>query len=221
MKLLPKLLLSGLVSTVVFGLLLFVPAGTLNYWRAWVFLGVIGVSGWIFTIYFLRTNPEVLRRRMMKAESRKPQKVVAVGMFVLWAAQLVVSVLDHRFGWSTVPPAISVIGNVLVALGLGLVGVVLVQNSHASVTIRVEADQELVSTGLYGLVRHPMYMCNTFLLVGTPLALGSYWGLVFVIPTMLVFALRIRDEEVLLQEELSGYGAYMQKVRYRLVPHVW
>jgi protein-S-isoprenylcysteine O-methyltransferase Ste14 len=115
----------------------------------------------------------------------------------------------------------SIVGNILVAIGITIVQVVLVQNSHAAVTVRVEAGQQLVSTGLYGLVRHPMYTCNAFLLVGVPLALGSYWGLIFIIPSVLVFAFRIHDEEALLQEELAGYREYMQKVRYRLVPGVW
>jgi protein-S-isoprenylcysteine O-methyltransferase Ste14 len=216
-----RMLVSGSLGFVASALLLFLPAGTFNYWQAWVFLAVIGISGWILSIYFLRTNPAVLERRMPAVETRMLQKVIAGGVFVLWAAMLVVSALDHRFHWSTVPTAISLVGDVLVAVGISAVMLVLAQNSHAAVTVRVEKGQQLISTGLYGLVRHPMYTSNTFLLVGTPLALGSYWGLLFVIPGLVVFALRIRDEEKLLQEELHGYREYMQKVRYRLVPHIW
>lgn len=205
----------------VFGSLLFVPAGTFNYWQAWVFLAVIVIASWISSIYFLRTNRAALQRRKLATETRMAQKIVAAGIAALWAAMVVVSVLDHRFGWSAVPTAISLIGDVLVAAGIGLVVLVIVQNSHAAVTVRVEEGQQLVSTGLYGLVRHPMYTSNIFLLVGTPLALGSYWGLLFVVPGLLVFAVRIRDEEKLLQEELAGYREYMQRVRYRLVPGIW
>lgn len=215
------MLMSGISGSVVLGLLIFVPAGTLNYWQGWVFIAVLGVSGWIFSIYFLRKDPEVLERRMLAPESRTTQKVFLAGVSAIWVAQLVVSVLDHRFGWSRVPPAISVAGNVLLVIGLVLVALVIVQNSHAAVTVRVEEGQQLVSTGLYGLVRHPMYTCNAFLYTGTALALGSYWGVVFVIPTLLMFVMRIRDEEKMLQEELDGYCEYMQKVPYRLVPHVW
>ncbi|MHC9294293.1 methyltransferase family protein [Mycobacterium sp. LTG2003] len=221
MKTVLKMLVSGSLGLGAFGLLLFASAGTFDYWQAWVFLALIGISGWISSIYFLRTNPAVLRRRLPAAETRGPQKVISVVVFLLWAAMLVVSALDHRFGWSEVPIGISLAGFLLVVLGSAAAALVLGQNNHAAVTVRVEAGQQLISTGLYGLVRHPMYSCNTFLLLGTPLALGSYWGLAFVIPGLLVFALRIRDEEQLLQHELAGYDAYMQKVRYRLVPGIW
>jgi protein-S-isoprenylcysteine O-methyltransferase Ste14 len=139
----------------------------------------------------------------------------------LLAAIMVFSVLDHRFGWSPVPPAVSLVGDVLVALGLGLAILVVIQNAYAGTTVIVETEQKLVSTGVYGLVRHPMYTGNVIVMVGIPLALDSYWGLVFVIPGLVVFALRIRDEEQLLTQELSGYREYAQQVQYRLVPYVW
>jgi protein-S-isoprenylcysteine O-methyltransferase Ste14 len=134
---------------------------------------------------------------------------------------VIVSVLDHRFGWSSVPTTICLVGDVLVALGLGVVAAVIIQNSYASSTVRVQTDQKLVSTGLYGLVRHPMYTGNVIMMAGIPLALGSYWGLVFVVPGLIVLALRIRDEEKLLQDQLTGYRAYTQTVRYRLAPGMW
>ena len=149
------------------------------------------------------------------------QKVVISGLYLSLAAMVVVSALDHRFGWSPVPTAICVVGDVLVAIGLGVVAMVIIQNSYASATVQVQADQKVVSSGLYGLVRHPMYTGNVIMMVGIPLALGSYWGLVFVVPGLLVLASRIRDEEKLLQKELDGYREYTQKVRYRLVPSMW
>jgi protein-S-isoprenylcysteine O-methyltransferase Ste14 len=134
---------------------------------------------------------------------------------------VVVSVLDHRFGWSPVPTAICLVGDVLVALGLGVMALVIIQNSYAASTVQVQANQTVVATGLYGLVRHPMYTGNVIMMVGIPLALGSYLGLVFVIPGLIVLALRIRDEEKLLAQELTGYREYTQKVRYRLAPGMW
>ena len=157
-------------------------------------------------IHLLRTNPVALQRRMRggpTAETRAAQKVVIAGLYLSLAAMVVVSALDHRFGWSPVPTAICLVGDVLVAIGLGVVALVLIQNSYAASTVQVEAGQTVVSTGLYGLVRHPMYTGNVIMLVGIPLALGSYWGLVFVVPGLIVLALRIRDEEKLLQEELT------------------
>ena len=143
------------------------------------------------------------------------------GVWLSLAAMVVISVLDHRFGWSPAPTTICLVGDVLVAVGLGVAMLVVIQNSHAAATVRVEAGQQVVSTGLYGLVRHPMYTGNLILMIGIPLALGSYWGLVFVVPGLIVLALRIRDEEKLLKEDLDGYREYTRNVRYRLVPHVW
>ena len=224
MKTIPKMLVLGLAELVVFGLLLFLAAGTFNYWQAWVFLVVFALSGWIPGIHLLRTNPVALQRRMRggpTAETRMVQKVVMGGLWLSLAAMVMVSALDHRFGWSPVPTAICLVGDVLVAVGAGVVMLTVIQNSHAAATVRVEAGQKLASTGLYGLVRHPMYAGNVIMMVGVPLALGSYWGLVFVIPGLMVLVSRIRDEEKLLQEELKGYREYMRKVRYRLMPCMW
>jgi protein-S-isoprenylcysteine O-methyltransferase Ste14 len=220
----PKMLVFGLVEPVVFGLMLFLAAFTFNYWQAWVFLVVFALSTWIPNIYLLRTNPVALQRRMRAgptAETRMAQKVVMGGVWSSLAAMVVVSALDHRFGWSSVPTAICLVGDVLVVVGVGVAMLVVIQNSYAAATVRIEAGQTLVSTGLYGLVRHPMYTGNLIIMVGIPLALGSYWGLIFVVPGLIVLALRIRDEEKLLQDGLDGYREYMRKVRYRLVPHVW
>ncbi len=224
MKAIPKMVVFGLVELAVFGSMLFVPAGTFNYWQAWVFLVVVAISAWAPTIHVLRTNPVVRQGRMSggpTAETRKAQKVLIAGLYLSLAAMVVVSVVDHRFGWSAVPTAICLVGDVLVALGLGVVAMVIIQNSYAASTVRVQAGQTVVSTGLYGLVRHPMYTGNVIMLIGIPLALGSYWGLLFVVPGVIVLALRIRDEEKLLREELQGYHEYTQKVRYRLVPSLW
>jgi protein-S-isoprenylcysteine O-methyltransferase Ste14 len=223
-KTIPKMLVFGLAELVVFGFMLFFPAGTFNYWQAWVFLVVVGLAAWAPIIYVLRTNPVALQGRMSggpTAETRPAQKVVIAGLYLSLAAMAVVSVLDHRFGWSTVPTAICLVGDVLVAVGLGVVALVIIQNSYAASTVRVQAGQKVVSTGLYGLVRHPMYTGNVIMLVGIPIALGSYWGLVLVIPGLVVLAWRIRDEEKLLREELTGYREYTQKVRYRLMPLMW
>jgi protein-S-isoprenylcysteine O-methyltransferase Ste14 len=220
----PKLLVFGLAEIVVFGSMLFFPAGTLNYWQGWVFLVVVLVSAWAPTVYLLRTNPVALEGRMSggpAAETRMAQKALIGGLYSSLAAMVVVSALDHRFGWSSVPTAVCLAGDVLVAIGLGVVALVIIQNSYAAATVRVQAGQKVVSTGLYGMVRHPMYTGNVIMLVGIPPALGSYWGLVFVVPGLIVLALRIRDEEKLLQGELQGYREYTQTVRYRLVPLMW
>lgn len=224
MKAIGKGLVSAGLGLATFGLLLFLPAGTVHYWQAWAFLAVFALATWIPSVYLIRTNPAALERRMRGgplAETRTVQRIVITVMWCCFSAVCVVSGLDHRFGWSSVPPTVCLVGDVLVAVGLGVAMLTIVQNGYAAVNVTVEAGQTLASTGLYALVRHPMYAGNVILMVGVPLALGSYWGLVFVIPGLIALVLRIRDEEELLSHELAGYRQYTQRVRYRLVPHVW
>lgn len=136
-------------------------------------------------------------------------------------ATLVISALDHRFGWSTVPVPVVVLGDVLVFVGLSLAQLVVVQNGYAGAAITVEDEQPLISTGLYGMVRHPMYFGTLIMMIGTPLALDSLWGLLAVAVSVPILAARIFDEEKMLTEELAGYREYMTKVDHRLVPYLW
>jgi protein-S-isoprenylcysteine O-methyltransferase Ste14 len=224
MKLFIQAVAATLFGLVFFGVFLFWPAGTFDYWQAWVFIAVFTVVSSGPTMYWGLRKPEVLRRRMHAgpfAETRAAQKFATVGTIAMVIAALVVSALDHRFGWSQVATPVVVIGAILVAFGLGMATTVVNQNSFAAATIRVEAEQPVVSTGLYGLVRHPMYAGAVIMMVGMPLALDSYWGLVTLVPGVAVLALRIVDEEKMLREELNGYDEYIQKVHYRLVPGVW
>jgi protein-S-isoprenylcysteine O-methyltransferase Ste14 len=224
MKIALQTIASTLIGLAVFGLLVFWPAGTFDYWQGWAFIAVFAAATTIPSLYLAATDPAALRRRMQAgpaAETRPLQKLIISFAFVSLGATIMVSALDFRFGWSSVPTAISVIGDVLVALGLGIAMLVVIQNSYASANITVESGQELVSTGLYGLVRHPMYFGNVVLTVGIPLALGSYSGLLFLIPGLAVLAIRIFDEEKVLTQDLAGYPDYAQKVQYRLLPYVW
>jgi len=205
-------------------LILLLPAGTLHYWQAWVFIAVFAVASIVPTVYLGRTNPAALQRRMRagpRAEPRTAQKFIITGSFLGLFVTMVFSALDHRFGWSSVPAWLSLLGDVLVATGLGIAMLVIVQNSYAGATVTVEAGQSLVSDGVYKFVRHPMYVGNVIMMIGIPLALGSYWGLLFIIPGAGVLALRILDEEKLLMHELPGYREYAGRVRYRLVPYIW
>ncbi|MCA2322312.1 isoprenylcysteine carboxylmethyltransferase family protein [Mycobacterium intracellulare] len=213
--------LGGILSWV---LILLLPAGTLHYWQAWVFIAVFTVATIVPTVYLSRANPAALQRRMRagpRAEPRTSQKFIITASFLGLFATMVFSALDHRFGWSSVPVWLSLLGDLLVATGLGIAMLVIVQNSYAGATVTVEADQTLVSGGLYRFVRHPMYVGNVIMMIGIPLALDSYWGLLFVIPGTIVLALRMFDEEKLLFDELPGYREYAERVRYRLVPYLW
>ena len=218
-----RVVAQSVFGLVAFGALLFLPAGTFDYWQAWVFLAVFFIAS-LSTVYFLKNDPAALERRMHAgpvAETRTVQKVVASGVYVLFAALLVFSALDHRFGWSPVPAAVSLAGAALVAIGLGIAIFTVIENRYAAATVTVEESQKVVSTGLYGLVRHPMYMGATIMMAGIPLALDSWWGLAVLIPCLFGVAFRIRDEEKMLTNELSGYHEYTQKVHHRLVPYVW
>ncbi len=224
MKITLQMVAYTVFSIVFFGLLLFWPAGTFDYWQAWVFTAVFVVGTMIPTIYLAVAYPDAFRRRTRSgpfAETRMVQKLINVGITLAVVAVGVVSALDHRFGWSTVPTAVVVVGNVLVLAGLGLAELVVIQNNYAAATITVEAEQPVVSSGLYGLVRHPMYVGALIMMVGMPLALASYWALLTIVPGVLVFVARISDEEKALRQELDGYEEYTEKVHYRLVPGVW
>jgi protein-S-isoprenylcysteine O-methyltransferase Ste14 len=224
MKIALQTLASAVFGVVFFVALLFWPAGTLNYWQAWVFIAVFMVATLVPSVYLAVKDPAALQRRMKAgpgAETRTLQKIIISGTILAVVAVLVVSALDHRFGWSNVPTPIVIIGNILVAVGLSLAQLVVIQNSYAAATITVEADQKVVSTGLYGLVRHPMYVGTLIMMIGTPLALDSYWGLLAIVLALPVLAARIEDEEKMLRQELDGYDEYTQKVHYRLVPGVW
>ena len=219
-----RVAVSSILGIAVFAVLLFVSAGTVNYWQGWVFLAVFSVVSLVPTGYLGRKYPDALERRThagVRAESRPVQKVVIAGTFLAFAALLVVPALDYRFGWSQVPAWVSIVGAVMVAVGLGMAMLVIIQNHYASANITIEDGQPLVSTGLYGVVRHPMYLGNVILLTGMALALGSYWALLIVVGGVLLMAVRIFDEEKLLTEQLAGYRQYIHDVRYRLVPLVW
>ena len=224
MKVAIQAIACGLIGLVVFGLLVFWPAGTFDYWQGWAFIDVFAASTMIPSLYLAAKNPAALERRMQAgpaAETRPLQKLIISFAFVSLGATIVVSALDFRFGWSSVPAAVSVVGDILVAVGLLISMITTIQNGYAAANIKVESDQKVVSTGVYSVVRHPMYFGNVVLMIGIPLALGSYWGLLFVIPGLVVLATRILDEEKVLALQLTGYRDYARRVHYRLVPYVW
>ena len=209
--------------SVLIGVTLFVSAGTTNYWQAWVYLGVGAVSGVLLTLSIIR-DPILLENRTKggpTAEQRLIQKIIVLCTGFPAIAAFIIPGLDRRFAWSNVPSWLSIVGDLLIIVSLWMVYRVFKENSFGSTTVEITTGQRVITTGPYAIVRNPMYSSAAVYFIGVSLALGSYWGLVFVIPCFVIFALRIRDEEKLLQEELSGYREYMQKVRYRLVPHVW
>ena len=219
-----KALLSVLLLTVVMGVILFVTAGTLDYWQAWVYLLIFTITSLLTTIYLIRNDPELLKRRMRggpTAEKRASQRVIMFFTSLAFIGLLVVPALDRRFGWSTVPLYVVVAGDALVAIGFYFIFLVYRENTYTSATIEVAANQKVIESGPYALVRHPMYASALLYLLGTPLALGSFWGLLPFVAVIPLLIWRLIDEEKMLIRELEGYRQYRQRVPYRLVPRVW
>lgn len=215
---------TAIVGLLVLGLITFLPAGTLAYWRGWAFILIFMISTNIIGLYLALKNPVLLERRMKAgpgAEPRPLQKALITLAFIGAIALVIFSALDFRFGWSHVPAWVSVLGNVLVAAGFMIDLRVFRENTYGASTIQTMENQQVISTGPYALVRHPMYVGVLVLIVGVPLALGSYWGLLFLLLNLPILILRILDEEQMLRADLEGYVDYTQRVRYRLVPHLW
>lgn len=215
----------GLVNLVaVLAILIFGAAGTVRYPEAAIFLGVFAASSLAVTLYLMARDPKLLERRTHAgpvAETRARQKLVQASATVAFLAVIAVPALDHRFGGSRVPALVVAAGDVLVALGFLIVFLVFRENSFASAVIETASEQKVIDTGPYALVRHPMYGGALVLLAGVPLALGSLWGLLALVPMIASIVFRLLDEETFLAKELSGYDAYCRRVRHRLVPYVW
>lgn len=212
------------ISLLLLAVVLFAPAGTVRFWQAWLYAFIFVASSTALGIYFMKHDPALLERRMRAgpaAEQEPTQKVIIFIVLVGFVALLVVPGFDHRWGWSSVPPWLVLVADVVVALSFVVFFVVMKQNSYAASTVRVEPNQPVISTGLYGTIRHPMYSGALLLLAFTPLALGSYWALIVSIAMMPVLAWRLLDEERVLIRELPGYAAYRERVRYRLIPGLW
>jgi len=214
---------TALIGVSALAVLLLVPAGTLFYWQAWAFIVVFTISTNAIGVYLLLKDPALLQRRLQfgPAAERGAQKIISSLSIVGFLGVMVFCALDYRFGWSQVAPAVSLLGNVLVALGLFIDLLVFRENTFGASNIRVEQGQTVVSTGPYAIMRHPMYAGVLVMAVGVPLALGSWWGLLLIGLLMSVLVWRILDEERVLKTELPGYTEYTQRVRYRLLPHVW
>jgi protein-S-isoprenylcysteine O-methyltransferase Ste14 len=212
---------AGVRGFIVLGILIFVPAGTLRYWQGWAFLATFAVCSTALTVYMALYDEKLLERRLRsgpKAETRPSQKIIIALVMLGSIAFLVFPVLDHRFGWSPVPPYLSVVGNGLIVLGYLFIFFVVRENSFAAATIQVVEDQKVISTGPYALVRHPMYAGALLLIIGLPLALGSWYGLLGIFGFVPVLIWRLADEERFLARNLPGYAEYKSNVRWRLIP---
>lgn len=223
-KLARNVVLVFLLSIIMLALFLFIPAGSIDYWQAWVYSIVMLVSSAVVTFYVWKNDPALLERRTeigVVEEKEKTQKIIQGFAYIGFILLYIIPALDHRFGWSHVPFVIVILGDVLIVAGLYIYTLVLKENTFASATIEITEGQKVISTGPYSIVRHPMYLGALIYLFGTPLALGSWWGLLLLIPFTLALAIRLLDEEKFLSNNLLGYDECRQTVRYRLIPLLW
>jgi protein-S-isoprenylcysteine O-methyltransferase Ste14 len=213
-----------LIFTLVLAALIFAGAGTIRYWQGWLFLVAFIGSSVALGLYFVRHDPALIERRMRggpAAEQEPAQKLIIGLLMASLLLMIVLPALDHRWHWSAVPDWLALLGDAAIVASFVLFFFVMKQNSYAAATVRVEADQPVISTGLYGVVRHPMYSGALLLMIAMPLALDSCWSLLLLIPTVPVLAWRLLDEERVLRRDLPGYADYCRQVRYRLIPLLW
>lgn len=220
---------SYLIRSSLFGIaallaLVFIPAGTFHYWQGWAFVAVWIIASGAYTAYLVKHDPALLKRRTevgISHEKEPAQKIIILVLFTAFIALLILPPLDFRLGWSHVPWYVSVFGDALVAVSFYIFYLVSKVNTYAAANVRVEEGQKVISTGMYGHVRHPMYSGALFLLAGMPLALGSWWALLLLPLFVAILYFRIANEEKVLARDLPGYTEYMRTVRYRLIPYLW
>lgn len=221
MKLLLKTLIAFLCGLLITGAMLFLPAGTLAYREAWLFIALLFTPILAVGIVLFIKNPELLRKRLEMKEREKEQKSVVALSGLLLVASFIVAGLDHRFGWSNIPNAIVIIASVVLLAGYALYAEVLRENTYLSRVAEVQEGQHVIDTGLYSIVRHPMYSAVALLYLAIPLVLGSWWALLVMSPCILLLAVRIKNEEQVLHQGLPGYTDYTKRVRHRMIPWVW
>lgn len=209
---------SGLV---LLGLLLFLPAGTFDYWQAWLLMGILFVPMFIAGLVMLRKNPELLRKRLNMREEQKEQKEVILLSGWMFLAAFIVAGLNRRFQWQILPKTVSWAAAVLFLLAYALYAEVLRENVYLSRTVEVQENQKVIDTGLYGIVRHPMYMCTLLLFLAMPLVLGSLFSFVITLLYIPIIGMRIRNEEQVLEAGLDGYREYKSRVKYKVIPLIW
>jgi protein-S-isoprenylcysteine O-methyltransferase Ste14 len=209
------------VGIAFIGAVLFLPAGTFKYWQAWVWLATLFIPMGFSLVYLLKIDPALLERRTRTNEVRLEQKRIIMASVVYFLITFLLPGFDVRYGWSNAPAWLCLAADGVVLGSYTLYVLVLRANTYASRVIEVEQGQQVITSGPYALVRHPMYLAMILMMTATPLALGSYWAMLPSIGFILLLAARAKNEEELLQKELNGYGEYMQKTRYRLFPGVW
>ncbi len=220
-KLFVEAIAKFLLGVVLVGLLVFLPAGSMNFVGGWIFMGILFVPMFIAGVVMMVKNPYLLQKRLDAKEKQADQSLVVKLSGLMFLAGFIVAGLNYRFGWHTLPKAVTIGAAVVFMIAYALYAEVLRENTYLSRTIEVQENQKVIDTGLYGIVRHPMYSVTLLLFLSMPLVLGSVYSFIIFLVYPVIITKRIKGEEELLERELQGYKEYKQKVKYRIIPFIW
>ena len=220
-KLFFEAIIKVLLGILIIALLLFLPASTINYWNAWLLMMLLFIPMFLAGIVMMIKSPELLKKRLNVKEKQGKQKQVVLFSAIMFIAGFIVAGLNYRYGWIMIPNIVVIISSIIFVLSYILYAEVLRENKYLSRTIEVQEGQKVVDTGLYGIVRHPMYTATIFLFLSMPLILGSIYSLFIFLLYPIIIAKRIKNEEEVLEKDLKGYKEYKEKVKYKLIPFIW
>ncbi|MBQ2916614.1 MAG: isoprenylcysteine carboxylmethyltransferase family protein [Clostridia bacterium] len=220
-KLFFEAMIKFILGVAIIGLLIFVPANTINYWNGWLFMGLLFIPMFIAGIVMMIKSPELLRKRLNAKEKENKQKQVVKLSGLMFLAGFIIAGLNYRYSWVVIPKSIVIISSVMFVISYIIYAEVLRENAYLSRTIEVQENQKVIDTGLYGIVRHPMYAATILLFLSMPLILGSVFSFVIFLVYPFIIAKRIKNEEEVLEKELKGYFEYKKKVKYKMIPFIW
>ena len=220
-KLFFEAIIKFILGVLMIGLLLFIPANTINYWNGWLFMGLLFIPMFIAGIVMMVKSPELLRKRLNAKEKENEQKHVVALSGLMFFAGFIIAGLNYRYNWIVIPKFVVIISSVMFVLAYILYAEVLRENAYLSRTIEVQENQKVIDTGLYGIVRHPMYATTILLFLSMPLVLGSVISFAIFLIYPFIIAKRIKNEEEVLERELDGYAEYKKKVKYKMIPFIW
>lgn len=220
-KLIIEAIMKYLLGLIFVALLLFIPAGTIYYWNGWLFIGLLFIPMFILGVVLLLKAPDLLEKRLNDKEKEDDQRKVVALSLLMFLGGFILSAVDFRFGWSNMPTVVVILAAVILLISYGLYAEVMRENQYLSRTVEVFEGQRIVDTGMYGIVRHPMYMTTVLLFLSIPLVLGSWVGFLIFLVYPFLLVKRIRNEEKVLEQGLEGYAEYKKKVKYRMIPFIW
>lgn len=220
-KLFFQAIIKFMLGVLIIGLLLFIPANTINYWNGWLFMALLFIPMFIAGIFMMVKSPDLLRKRLNAKEKENEQKEVILYSGLMFLSGFIIAGLNYRYNWITIPNYVVIISSVVFLVAYILYAEVLRENTYLSRTIEVQENQKVVDTGLYGIVRHPMYAVTILLFLSMPLILGSIISFVIFLIYPVIISKRIKNEEEVLEKELDGYQEYKKKVKYKIIPFIW